>query len=461
MLANDGAARRPPRRLDRLGGRGRDRGRPTTRGVAHGRLVPENVLVDRTGSVRVIGFCVDAALHGLAGRTRHATSPTSAALLYCALTGRWPGASALRRDPRAPASTAGCCGPRQVRAGIPRPLDALCDAVPYTGRGAPGRAGARPRHRPRDQRLPARVRRRHRRDGRGRGGRRSPGAASETVVLPACACPAPSRPRAAPRVDRPDDPASRRPGRRRRTPSPTPARQPAPSRADPSPSRAPGPGPGRSSAHRGRAADLRRRRPTTSPGSPPAPTPAPPPPPFEAPPERPLFAPEPDDGQPVRRPRPGAPRPPPTGAGYWPWETGTGDVHRTGTGTGVTAVAERPTTRCPGAAGCAWRWSLGLGLVLLLAIVVAFNLGRGRTPLGAEPAEPVALRVRARRPATPRRRAPITGLVAARPRPAGRPAGGEPRAWRPWPSTATPPTGWSTMTYTRTSARPGSRPASA
>ena len=39
-------------------------------GVAHGRLVPENVLVDRTGSVRVIGFSVDAALHGLPpGRT--------------------------------------------------------------------------------------------------------------------------------------------------------------------------------------------------------------------------------------------------------------------------------------------------------------------------------------------------------------------------------------------------------
>ncbi len=38
-------------------------------GVSHGRLVPENVLIDRTGSVRVIGFAVDAALHGLpAGR---------------------------------------------------------------------------------------------------------------------------------------------------------------------------------------------------------------------------------------------------------------------------------------------------------------------------------------------------------------------------------------------------------
>jgi serine/threonine protein kinase len=37
--------------------------------IAHGRLVPENVLIDTDGSVRLIGFAVDAALHGLpAGR---------------------------------------------------------------------------------------------------------------------------------------------------------------------------------------------------------------------------------------------------------------------------------------------------------------------------------------------------------------------------------------------------------
>ena len=34
-------------------------------GVAHGRLVPENVLVDHGGAVRLIGFAVDAAMHGL------------------------------------------------------------------------------------------------------------------------------------------------------------------------------------------------------------------------------------------------------------------------------------------------------------------------------------------------------------------------------------------------------------
>jgi len=34
-------------------------------GVAHGLLSPENVLLENAGSVRIIGFCVDAALHGL------------------------------------------------------------------------------------------------------------------------------------------------------------------------------------------------------------------------------------------------------------------------------------------------------------------------------------------------------------------------------------------------------------
>ena len=34
-------------------------------GVAHGLLSPENVLLDNAGSVRIIGFCVDAALHAI------------------------------------------------------------------------------------------------------------------------------------------------------------------------------------------------------------------------------------------------------------------------------------------------------------------------------------------------------------------------------------------------------------
>src|SRR3954467_6896393 len=37
-------------------------------GVAHGRLLPENVMVTETGSVKLIGFVVDAVLKSRAGR---------------------------------------------------------------------------------------------------------------------------------------------------------------------------------------------------------------------------------------------------------------------------------------------------------------------------------------------------------------------------------------------------------
>jgi serine/threonine protein kinase len=106
-------------------------------GIAHGRLVPENVMVTEAGSVRLIGFVVDAVLHG----RRQPATPDGralsdhesdvhnlAALLYAALVGKWPGtqASAI---PTAPRDHARTLRPRQVRAGIPRALDAICDRV--------------------------------------------------------------------------------------------------------------------------------------------------------------------------------------------------------------------------------------------------------------------------------------------------------------------------------------------
>ena len=60
-------------------------------GVAHGRLNPEAVLVDRSGAVRVIGLCVDAALHGIPAGSPGDDVLDLAGLLYCALTGRWAG----------------------------------------------------------------------------------------------------------------------------------------------------------------------------------------------------------------------------------------------------------------------------------------------------------------------------------------------------------------------------------
>lgn len=104
------------------------------RGIAHGRLVPENVIVERGGGLRVIGLCVDAALHGLPYDRVGNDVRDLAGLLYCALTGSWAGASAsvVRR---APSEQGQVLRPRRVRAGVPRPLDELCDTVlhPHVG----------------------------------------------------------------------------------------------------------------------------------------------------------------------------------------------------------------------------------------------------------------------------------------------------------------------------------------
>lgn len=97
-------------------------------GIAHGRLVPENVLVDESGSVKVIGFAVDAALHGLPPGRASTDVTDLAAVLYAALTGRWPGISKSTLPP-APEEHGRPLRPRQVRAGVPRALDNLCDEV--------------------------------------------------------------------------------------------------------------------------------------------------------------------------------------------------------------------------------------------------------------------------------------------------------------------------------------------
>lgn len=105
-------------------------------GLTHGRLVPENVMVLRSGAVKLIGFAIDAAFNGPG--TRSGLYPTDdavaadvhdlGALLYYALTGRWAGASASDA-PMAPRDARGPLRPRQVRAGVPRGLDGLCDRI--------------------------------------------------------------------------------------------------------------------------------------------------------------------------------------------------------------------------------------------------------------------------------------------------------------------------------------------
>lgn len=100
-------------------------------GVAHGRLIPENVMVSETGAVKIIGFVIDGVLHG-----HHDNAPDEqdddvrnlASLLYAGLVGRWPGTPGTVL-PEAPSDHDRVLSPRQVRAGVPRALDRVCDSV--------------------------------------------------------------------------------------------------------------------------------------------------------------------------------------------------------------------------------------------------------------------------------------------------------------------------------------------
>jgi hypothetical protein len=343
-----------------------------SRGVAHGRLNPENVLVDRLGAVRLIGLCVDAALHGLpAGRLdqdRHDVG----GLLYCGLTATWPGPSDSI-VPAAPHAHDAVLPPRRVRAGVPRPLDVLwseiCEDQPHRRRWAV------PQHHELDVSTAGAVRDRLM-DYLGG----DPTGLSESL---AGAIPPINeiRPVVLPQVPEMtvrDFERTTRTEVVEREPESPPVpdtaevvrgERPIPSVADliDIPTEA---GMPVFDDDDEEVAWLRARS-----------TPPPPPPPFEEPPERPLFAPEPAEGAPARRMRTDVP-PPRNGdaslaaAGFWPWDTGTGAVGA------VEQTAENEAV--PGRSWLRLAMVIAASLALLVGVVVAFNLGRGRTPLGAE-----------------------------------------------------------------------------
>ncbi len=105
-------------------------------GIAHGRLNPEAVLVTHAGAVKLIGYVVDASLqhsrppNALYGEIdeREADVIDLAGVLYAGLTGRWPGVSPSGVPP-APREGRRPLRPRQVRAGVPRTLDVICERV--------------------------------------------------------------------------------------------------------------------------------------------------------------------------------------------------------------------------------------------------------------------------------------------------------------------------------------------
>ncbi|WP_053755798.1 protein kinase family protein [Streptomyces sp. MMG1533] len=94
-------------------------------GLAHLRLNPNAVLRTSTGQWRVRGLAVNAALRGISSETPQRTDTEAiGALLYAALTQRWPyendayGLSGLPKD-------IGLIAPDQVRAGVHRGLSEL------------------------------------------------------------------------------------------------------------------------------------------------------------------------------------------------------------------------------------------------------------------------------------------------------------------------------------------------
>jgi serine/threonine kinase PknH len=400
-------------------------------GVAHGRLVPENVMIDHTGSVRIIGLAVEAALLGLPPGRMSTDVTDLAGLLYYLLTAKWPGIS-RSGVPAAPLENGRVLRPRQVKAGVQRPLDTLCEQV-LNAASDPHGPGLRSAHGIREA-LHDFV------------GDVAAMAEAEASAGPQPGAPLPMRPRASPgatirfhaapdtpRVTppaKPEQPGSE-PGRDApREPDTPPAEQPAPAAAAPDEAGTDTP-----------SADL-----PTQAGVPifddendevswlaaRAEKP-PPPPPFEEPPERPLFAPEPADGRPARTPRPGGAAP--AAQEFWPWEAGTGS--------GVIPVPQdEDDDEVPGRRWMRLAFAVAGSCLLLIAIVFAFNLGRGRSPLGTEPdPTPESSGATASTAA-----APITGVTATDFDPQGDPPE-ENRELAPLAVDGDPSTGWRTVTY--------------
>ena len=337
-------------------------------GVAHGRLNPENVLVDRAGGIRLIGLGVDAALHGIDLPAEEAIErdvEDLAGLLYCALTTRWAGGSGSM-VPAAPREHGVLLRPRQVRAGVPRPLDQLCEDVLHQTTGPAATGG---RHRGAVEPPPTTAR---------EIADQLTGFVGDPTGMPAALLA--STPDVLPEAEQVVLPPVPEPA-----PHPEPEAEPEPE-PEPVVEAAPEPPP---------VTDVDEDRPTQA-GVPifgdddvswleRRTTPAPPPPPFEVPPERPLFAPAPTGGAASRTPRQpasGDRREGGRGDEFWPWDTGTGAATGSRAMPAVpyasdTDADEGPGRRLPGRTFARVGIVLAALVLIAVAVVVALNLGGG------------------------------------------------------------------------------------
>jgi serine/threonine protein kinase len=388
--------------------------------VAHGRLVPENVLIDQDGAVRLIGFAVDAALHGLpAGRI--ATDEVDlVGLLYAGLTAKWAGIS-RSLVPSAPSQHGRVLRPRQVRAGIPRPLDSLCDHV-LNHRDDPEVSAAMVADSLRDflgtSATAAEAwltRLEHPRPGQA------------TVVLPALTDPPvrdePETPPGGDDVASDDTDAEG-------VPVPVTSAPPRPEEGLPTQAGLP--------IFHDDTDDVSWLQHRTEP--------APPPPPFDPPPQRPLFAPEPVDGGPARRPRVLPPPGAAGGGGFWPWDTGSGTATGSGVFDPIDDDDDQDDRHPPGSSMLRLAGIIAACLLLLLGCVIAFNLGRGRTVLGTTPGDSPSSSPTNGSSTSGSTTAPFTGVTATDFDPQGNPTEENP-AEAHFVTDGNPTTTWSTATY--------------
>jgi Protein kinase domain len=398
-------------------------------GVAHGRLVPENVLIDEDGAVRLIGFAVDAALHGLPGGRISADVVDLVGLLYAGLTGKWAGVS-RSAVPAAPTQHEHVLRPRQVRAGIPRTLDSLCDHVlnrggdvdvsaAYVSDSLRAFLGASATS---AEVWLARI--------------NHPRRGHETVILPPLPDPLVSEGDFA--TDRTAEGHDVAPGTTEPAAAVPVAEEPAEAEDEA--------GAPEDSSEEGLATQagmpifhdgsddvtwLARQAEA-----------APPPPPFEPAPERPLFAPDPAAGVPARRPRTVAPPVQSGGGGFWPWDN-TGGETSSGLLPAYVDVPDDEEGHPPGARWLRLAGIIAACLLVLIACVIAFNLGRGRTPLGAttDGSTPNAASNSPTGSA-----AALTGVTARDFDPQGQPPVENPGEAH-FVVDGNPATGWSTLTY--------------
>ncbi len=98
-------------------------------GICHSQLTPHNVVITDNGSVKVIGLAIKAALEPSGSSDPQADDVRDLGrLLYACLVGRWPDGP-LAGMSAAPTEHGKVLRPRQVRAGVPRPLDDVCDRI--------------------------------------------------------------------------------------------------------------------------------------------------------------------------------------------------------------------------------------------------------------------------------------------------------------------------------------------